>query len=75
VKRSSSKKRAGKVKPDDSSTTAPEKPAVGLPDPESVVAEKVFKSPKGNVYRIFKTIETDAYDKPARPKGGRKKGH
>ena len=68
MKRSSSKKRAGKVKPDDSPTPAPKKPAAGLPDPDSVVAEKLFKSPKGNLYRIFKTTETDAYDRPARRK-------
>jgi hypothetical protein len=36
----------------------------GLPKPESVVAEKTFVSPKGRMYRILTTTETDPYDPP-----------
>jgi hypothetical protein len=36
----------------------------GMPAPDSVISETTFVSPKGNVYRILKTNETDDYDKP-----------
>jgi hypothetical protein len=36
----------------------------GLPDESSVIGEKSFVSPKGGRYRILRTTETDAYDKP-----------
>jgi hypothetical protein len=42
----------------------PRKPRPGLPNEESVVSEKTFTSPKGKRYRIIKTTEKDAYDKP-----------
>jgi hypothetical protein len=35
----------------------------GLPAEDSIVSEVRFTSPKGNVYRIIKTDETDSYDK------------
>ena len=73
MKRSPSKKKAGKITPDDASIKTTEKLPAGLPDPDSVVSEKVFKSPKGKLYRIFKTTEADAYDRPAGSKGRRKK--
>ena len=40
------------------------KSAPGLPNPQSVIAEKSLISPKGNVYRILTTTETDPYDPP-----------
>ena len=39
-------------------------PNPGLPDPESVVSERVFISPKGRRYRILRTTEKDPYDPP-----------
>lgn len=45
----------------------------GLPAPESVVGELEFISPKGNRYRIIKTTEMDAYDKPTPQKGTKKR--
>jgi hypothetical protein len=38
----------------------------GLPNPESVIDEKVFVSPKGSKYVILKTTEIDPTDKPKR---------
>jgi hypothetical protein len=34
------------------------------PDPETVVSESKFVSPKGRVYRILRTNQTDPYDPP-----------
>jgi len=34
----------------------------GLPDANSVLEEKEFKSPSGRKYRILKTTETDEYE-------------
>jgi hypothetical protein len=42
--------------------TTPEQPNPGLPDPGTVVSERMFTSPKGRRYRIIKTTETDPYD-------------
>ncbi|HYO50831.1 MAG TPA: hypothetical protein VEW94_13345 [Chloroflexia bacterium] len=42
-------------------------PPQDLPDPESVIAEVPFTSPKGNTYRIIITDEVDAYEEPERP--------
>jgi hypothetical protein len=42
-------------------------PPQDLPDPESIVAEVPFTSPKGNTYRIIITDEMDLYDEPERP--------
>jgi hypothetical protein len=39
-------------------------PNPGLPDPESVVSERVLISPKGRRYRILRTTEKDSYDPP-----------
>jgi hypothetical protein len=36
----------------------------GLPDPETVVSERVFTSPKGRRYRILRTTDRDPYDPP-----------
>jgi hypothetical protein len=36
----------------------------GLPDPESVVSERIFISPKGRRYRILRTTDKDPYDPP-----------
>jgi hypothetical protein len=44
------------------------KSAPGRPNPESVIAEKSLVSPKGNVYRILTTTETDPYDPPVSSK-------
>ena len=43
--------------------TAASRPA-GLPNPGSVVSEEEFTSPKGQRYRVLRTTETDAYDRP-----------
>jgi hypothetical protein len=43
-------------------------PNPGLPNPESVVSEQVFISPKGRRYRILRTTEKDPYDPPDEPK-------
>ena len=40
-------------------------PRAGLPDPESVVGEEAFISPKGGRYRILHTTERDEYDDAA----------
>jgi hypothetical protein len=36
----------------------------GLPNPATVVSERMFTSPKGRRYRIIKTNEKDPYDPP-----------
>jgi hypothetical protein len=36
-------------------------------DPDSVVSESTFTSPKGNKYRVITTDEMDPYDKPEKP--------
>ena len=36
----------------------------GLPDPKSVVSERVLISPKGRRFRILRTTEKDPYDPP-----------
>jgi hypothetical protein len=41
-----------------------EAPNPGLPDPKSVVSERIFISPKGRRYRILRTTEKDSYDPP-----------
>jgi hypothetical protein len=42
-------------------------PPQDLPEPESIIAEVPFTSPKGNTYRIIVTDEMDEYDEPERP--------
>lgn len=74
--RPSSKKRdSASGPPEDASTKPPEPPPRrGLPARKSVTSVSEFKSPKSpeKTYRILKTIETDAYDQPARRKGKRR---
>jgi hypothetical protein len=41
------------------------RPRKALPSPDSVVSEALFISPKGRVYRILRTNQTDPYDPPA----------
>jgi hypothetical protein len=36
----------------------------GLPNKETIIAERPFTSPKGKRYRIIKTTEKDPYDPP-----------
>jgi hypothetical protein len=53
--------------PDETSGDAPPPgaaPNPGLPDPKSVVSERVFISPKGRRYRILRTTDKDPYDPP-----------
>lgn len=40
--------------------TRPRNP--GLPDPKTVVSERLFVSPKGRRFRIITTTEKDPYD-------------
>ena len=44
----------------------------GLPAEDSIVSEVPFISPKGTVYRIIKTAETDSYDKVSKRRGRRR---
>ena len=39
-------------------------PNPGLPDPKSVVSERVVISPKGRRFRILRTTDKDPYDPP-----------
>jgi hypothetical protein len=40
----------------------------GLPNPASIVEEKVFESARGTPYRILRTTEVDEYEqKKAKP--------
>ena len=39
----------------------------GLPDPKTVISERVLVSPKGRQYRILRTTEKDPYDPPDDP--------
>lgn len=41
-------------------TARPRNP--GLPDPKTVVSERLFVSPKGRRFRIITTTEKDPYD-------------
>ncbi len=43
---------------------APATVAPGQPDPDTVIAERTFVSPKGRRYRILTTTESDPYDPP-----------
>jgi hypothetical protein len=44
----------------------------GMPAQDSIISETTFVSPKGNVYRILKTNEMDAYDEPLPPQKRRR---
>jgi hypothetical protein len=46
----------------------------GLPSADSVVSETTFTSPKGRVYRILRTNQTDPYDEPAGQSGDKATG-
>ena len=76
--RTSSKKKSGKKRTvvagvnDDSTGPPDNEPQAGLPAKDSIIAEESFTSPKGKTYRIIKTTETDAYDKPSRSKRKRR---
>ena len=63
AKRKGSRKAAGKA-PD---ATRPRNP--GLPDPKTVVSERLFVSPKGRRFRIITTTEKDPYDPDDNGKG------
>ncbi len=56
AKRKSPRKAAKKA----AKPTRPRNP--GLPDPETVVSERLFVSPKGRRFRIITTTEKDPYD-------------
>jgi hypothetical protein len=45
----------------------------GLPAQDSIISETTLRSPKGNVYHILKTNETDDYDKPVPTKDVRRR--
>ena len=50
-------------------TTTKKKRRPGLPNPASIVEEKVFVSGTGKPYRILRTTEVDEYEeKPAKKK-------
>jgi hypothetical protein len=46
----------------------------GLPSPDSVVDVITKVAPSGRRFRILKTTEMDAYDKPSTPRPERKRG-
>ena len=46
----------------------------GLPDPASVTSVVDFTSPAQKRYRILKTTECDAYDRPAKRGSRRRDG-
>jgi hypothetical protein len=48
-------------------------PSQDLPDPDTVLAEVPFTSPKGHIYRILITDQTDPYDPPPSEKKRHKK--
>jgi hypothetical protein len=53
-------KRKGPRKAAEKDATRPRNP--GLPDPKTVVSERLFVSPKGRRFRIITTTEKDPYD-------------
>lgn len=72
--RSSGKKRAGARGAKAKSSSRPKNPPrAGMPAEDSILSEVPFISPKGKVYRIIKTDEMDAYDKPLQPENKRKR--
>jgi hypothetical protein len=42
-----------------------DRPGKTLPSPDTIVSEAILISPKGRVYRVLRTNQTDAYDPPA----------
>jgi hypothetical protein len=67
---SRAKKRGGEVPAPDEGAGRPKAPRrKRLPSEDSVISEQTFTSPKGRVYRIIRTNQTDAYDNPASESG------
>jgi hypothetical protein len=65
TKKERGKKSKGTSKKNDDSIGKSVKPRrAGMPAHDSIIAEVTFTSPKGKTYRIIKTKEKDAYDKP-----------
>jgi hypothetical protein len=54
-------KRKGPRKPPGEPADSTE-PNPGLPDPNTVVSERILVSPKGRRYRVITTTERDPYD-------------
>ena len=52
-----------KATPDATPASIPTPPQ-DLPDPDTIITEVPFTSPKGNTYRILVTNQTDEYDPP-----------
>ena len=48
-------------------------PNPDLPDPESIIDEISFTSPKGHTYRILVTDELDAYEEPKQKRSRKKR--
>lgn len=71
--KSSGKKRANTCQPKESTVSPPLNPLrAGMPALDSITGVKQIKR-GGKVYRIIKTSETDAYDKPVQSSGRRKR--
>jgi hypothetical protein len=53
--------------PDPEGGPGPKKPPrrKPVPSPDTVVSETTLTSPKGRVYRVLRTNQTDPYDEPA----------
>ena len=62
-----------KVVKNDSEQRATGTDQEGLPNPASIVEERIFVSPKGQQYRILKTTERDATDQPPQKAATRKR--
>ena len=60
-------------KPENETKKTKRAPRQDLPDPNSIIDEMSFTSPKGNTYRIIVTNERDPYDKPVDPPKKRRK--
>jgi hypothetical protein len=46
-----------------------------IPDASTVVSEAAVTSPKGTTFRILRTTQADAYDKPKNDKPARDNDH
>ena len=46
-----------------------------LPDPDSIVAELTFVSPKGKEIKIIRTNERDEYEQPSAKKAEKRRRH
>ena len=56
------KKRAGRGPAKGAAKSGRARTRAGMPAPDSIVSETIFKSPKGNVYRMLHTSEVDEYE-------------